>query len=353
MKEQELKLTRGIPASGKSTYAIQWVTEDPENRARVNRDDIRWELFQEYHPTPTKRLNIKQKEAMVTEVEHNRINEYLAAGKSVVADNTHLNPKAFKTYSALASANGVRLTHKDFPIEIDEALRRNAARDKKVPEEVIRRMYKNYLSPSGEFHLFPGDYTVKSFVKPNERRHAIIFDMDGTLADVSSIRHFVRGKFRNFDAFHRSSLWVPPHDSVLEMAFDTHKAGMKIVIVTARSGLYREVTQAWLDKYNVPYDNIYMRPEGDSRKDSIVKAEILKSILEDYDIVHCVDDNPNVAQVWKDAGIITTVVPGFDDELINPEPVKIDNPFKAGKCLRCGKPLKSGAAIGPRCATKI
>lgn len=35
-------VTRGLPASGKSTWAKAWVAADPANRVRVNRDAIRW-----------------------------------------------------------------------------------------------------------------------------------------------------------------------------------------------------------------------------------------------------------------------------------------------------------------------
>lgn len=34
-------LCRGIQGSGKTTWAKQWVLEDPEHRVRFNNDDIR------------------------------------------------------------------------------------------------------------------------------------------------------------------------------------------------------------------------------------------------------------------------------------------------------------------------
>ena len=37
----KLIITRGLPASGKSTWAKQWVLEDTENRVRINQDDIK------------------------------------------------------------------------------------------------------------------------------------------------------------------------------------------------------------------------------------------------------------------------------------------------------------------------
>jgi len=343
--EQELLLTRGIPGSGKSTWARRWVMEDPENRVRVNRDDIREELYgKEYHGNQT-----PENENRVTSYEHNRIKAALSNGKSVVSDNMHLNPRFTRDFYKMAKEAGVPIRNKDFPISLDEALRRNAARDRVVPADVIRKIYSQNLGPNGEFHHFDGSYAVKPFVKPLVRRQGVIFDMDGTLTNVSHVRHFVRGKYRNFDMFHRSSVFCPPNQEVVDMAFDTHDKNLAVIIVTARSEPYREVTQKWLDERNIPYENIYMRPEGDQRQDAIVKAEILQDILVDYDVVHCVDDNVNVKKVWAEAGIRTTVVPGFDDE----EPgdhYPIMNPFRVGKCLRCGRSLSTEGPLGPECS---
>jgi len=352
---QELRLHRGIPASGKSTEALKWVAEDPNQRVRVNRDDIRFEILGEWYPTATKRESVKEKEARVTIEEHNRIQGALSSGKSVVVDNTNLNPRVFGTYGAIAKNHSVPMTNRDFPISIDEALKRNAGRDRKVPEDVIRGMYNNYLGPNGEFHLFPGSYPVKPFIKPLTKEQALIVDMDGTFADVRSIRHHVRGKFRNFDMFHRASLWVPPNPEVIQMVKDAQDNGLKVVVLTARSEPYREVTQKWLDDVEgINYENIYMRPEGDVRKDAIVKAEILHEIKKDYDIVHAIDDNPALVPVFKTFGILTTRVPGFTEEDIfkigEKNQINIVNPIRAGLCLRCGRPLKNGGILGPECA---
>mgnify|MGYP003455142708 FL=1 len=37
----KLILTRGIQGSGKTTWARQWVAEDPDSRVRINNDDLR------------------------------------------------------------------------------------------------------------------------------------------------------------------------------------------------------------------------------------------------------------------------------------------------------------------------
>ena len=34
-------ILQGLPASGKSTYAKEWVNQDPKHRVRINRDTMR------------------------------------------------------------------------------------------------------------------------------------------------------------------------------------------------------------------------------------------------------------------------------------------------------------------------
>lgn len=352
----ELIIARGLPASGKSTAALEWVKADPANRVRVNRDDIRFEILGEWYPTATKKESVAEKEGRVSVVEQARIKEALASGKDVISDNTNLNPRVFKTYADLAAETEAKVTNRDFPVSIEEAKRRNSLRDRKVPDFVIDKMAADYLGPEEQFHLFPGSYPVKAFAKPAERRKAIIFDADGTLCDVRGIRHYVRSKYKNFDMFHRSSLWSPANQEVVDMAVASHEAGLAVLVVTARNEAYREVTQKWLDDLDTPinYENIYMRPDGDSRKDIIVKREILASIQEDYDVVHAVDDNVFVNFMWGEEGIQTTKVPGFTEEDIavigETSQIHIDSPILGGLCLRCNRPLKNGGILGPNCA---
>lgn len=153
---------------------------------------------------------------------------------------------------------------------------------------------------------------------------AIIFDMDGTLADVRGIRHYVREDPRNFDKFHRGSNFVLPNWNVVKVHRAAMDAGLVPLIVTARMGMYRKATVGWLEKYGIDFERIYMRPSSDIRPDHDVKADILRLIRERYDPVRAVDDNPNVLALWMSEGIPVTVVPGWDDEI----PIGIDIPVE-------------------------
>lgn len=340
----EMTFLRGIPASGKSTHAKRWVAEDPANRVRINRDDIREALFGD--------AASHKDENKVTEVENMLIAKALKEGKHVMSDNTNTNmafiPKAIK----FAKENGAtKINHKDFPISLEKAKKFNSERDRKVPEHVLERMYGN-LGPQGQFPVFPGSYPLKPLILPKERKLAICVDMDGTATDVRSVRHFLQPKNgkkrRDFDSFHRMSEFCPPVDDVLQIVRDAHEAGFSILITTARSQQYQESTQKWLDEHNVPYENIFMRKDGDGRPDYEVKKEMFQKINMYYDVVRCIDDNPQAIRAWRENGVAVTTVPFIDDSNMDLK-IKVPNIFRSGACIRCGKPLANGGPLGPTC----
>lgn len=144
------------------------------------------------------------------------------------------------------------------------------------------------------------------------RPTAVIVDVDGTLVDVSSVRHHVTGKKRNFDKFHADSAHCPPITQTLDWCADMVAAGHLIVVVTARMGKWRDLTQAWIDKHLPhPIARLVMRTDGDFRPDFDVKRDIHADLAKDFDIVHACDDNPNVIRLWDDLGIPVTVIPGW------------------------------------------
>jgi hypothetical protein len=143
-------------------------------------------------------------------------------------------------------------------------------------------------------------------------RDAEIFDMDGTLCDVRTIRHLVKGDVRNFHQFHLQSASCPPNPDVVSQARLAHSEGRAVLIVTARSTLFRNVTAMWLALHNVPSDAMYMRRNGDWRKDFQVKKDTLCCIRKRWNPVHAYDDNPAVIGLWESEGIPTTVVPGWE-----------------------------------------
>lgn len=147
--------------------------------------------------------------------------------------------------------------------------------------------------------------------KPKAR----IFDVDGTLCDVRTVRHHVTGDNRNFDAFHLESVNCPPHPQVVEAARRSEAEGVAPLIVTARQARYRNVTAFWLAMHEIPSEVLYMRATGDMRPDYEVKRDILASILRSYDVIEAWDDNPSVIRLWTESRIPSVItVPGWTKE---------------------------------------
>lgn len=136
---------------------------------------------------------------------------------------------------------------------------------------------------------------------------AIIFDMDGTLADVSGIRHLLP----DFDAFHLASVDSPPHDWVARRARWCPTVGIAPVVVTARRARYRHVTAWWLAMHEIPSAALIMRADHDGRPDAVVKRDMLAQIRRSWHPILAYDDRPEVLAMWKEQGLTTLRVPGW------------------------------------------
>ena len=148
-----------------------------------------------------------------------------------------------------------------------------------------------------------------------QRRPAVIADVDGTLCDVTSVRHHVLDKPKNFDRFHAESAGCPPHQTAVDWCIDLHRRGNTILVVTGRMEKWHDVTHTWLQQHlPVPFEGPFMRADGDLRKDVEVKREIHRYLTATYDIRAAIDDNPAIIALWEEPGIPVTIVPGWDHE---------------------------------------
>ena len=143
---------------------------------------------------------------------------------------------------------------------------------------------------------------------------AVVFDVDGTLVDVSGIRHLLDDPVRDFEAFHQASLDCPPHGWVVDLARAVADAGAAPLVVTARRERFGFLTALWLSEHGVPYVRMEMRGRYDSRPDREVKGDILTRLRRRFQVVAAVDDNPAVLGLWAENNIPTVVVPGWADQ---------------------------------------
>ncbi len=109
----------------------------------------------------------------------------------------------------------------------------------------------------------------------------VVFDIDGTIADITHRRHWVATKPKNWAAFNAGiPLDVPYLDIVRLVRILASK--FNIILCSGRGEETRAITKAWLYDNGIPFVGLYMRPAKDNRKDSIVKVELLQKIRADH-----------------------------------------------------------------------
>lgn len=277
-------ITRGLPASGKSTFAAQWVKQSPDTRVEINRDTMRAACG---FPL----LGSKEQEKAITACCDALMEEAASRGVDIIVSNTNLRLRYVKQLYRWAYNHNYTVEVKDFVVDLDELLRRNNNRGNPVSNEVVKDLYlrfpyKNWDSMEDIEQSLREDKTYLPYNNDTSNPTAIIVDIDGTLAHHDKVRTpFEFGKVA-FDEVDN-----PVKDAVLS----AYQYGHTILVVSGRSDSCYEDTAQWLDKHGIPYHDLFMRSRDDKRKDWIVKDEIIRTHIQDnYHVVYCLDDRNQV-----------------------------------------------------------
>jgi HAD superfamily, subfamily IIIB (Acid phosphatase) len=131
-----------------------------------------------------------------------------------------------------------------------------------------------------------------------------VFDIDGTVADLSHRLHHITGEKRDDRAFFAACAKDEPISHILGLAGDLVRAGRQIVWVSSRSDECRDQTIDWLKSHNAPAWPLYMRKADDDRPDNIVKGELLDQLMADgFNPLMAFDDRDRVVKMWRARGI--------------------------------------------------
>jgi predicted secreted acid phosphatase len=131
----------------------------------------------------------------------------------------------------------------------------------------------------------------------------VIFDIDGTLADVSERLHHIRKKPKDWDAFFKGIPQDKAIRSMVRLCNILYESGIKILLCTGRREQDRAETVKWLAQQGVNYHELILRPNGDRRSDVIVKREMLAGI-DRSKILFVVEDRSGVVEMWRSEGLV-------------------------------------------------
>lgn len=286
--ESELKviITRGLPASGKSTWANEYIKEHP-NTVKVEKDEIRKDsrLFTDgvyNHKRGDEGIVLKERDRLIRQA--------LQEGKSVISSDTNLVQKHITQLSNIARQNGAKVEVINFlDVPLKDLITRDSVRgDKMVGEQVIRKMFHEHVKKMPTYLQY----------NPN-LPFVIISDLDGTLT--------LGPKDRSPYEWHK----VGNDDLNLGVAHLLDGVRMidyaKVFIFSGRDEVCRPETEAWLEKNDIEYDELFMRrsdhlnESGGQVADTIVKAEMIdKYIREKYNVLLWFDDRPQIADMLRD-----------------------------------------------------
>ncbi|HXE95903.1 MAG TPA: hypothetical protein VN642_05835 [Dongiaceae bacterium] len=140
--------------------------------------------------------------------------------------------------------------------------------------------------------------------KVNKSR-VVIFDLDGTLADVTRRRKILQQTPKAWDAFFADMDSDPPNPAIVELYKVLEASRLySMYVVTGRPERYREVSARWISIQGLKVERLFMRINGDKREDHIIKMDILNEIrASGEEIAFVVDDRESVVKMWRENGV--------------------------------------------------
>jgi predicted kinase len=147
MNDQTFTMLVGLPGSGKSVYA-----ENMKDVVVCSSDEKRLELFGD--------INDQEHNDQVFRELHNDIKKYLNDGHDVVFDACNINSKRRRSFLENIKKIKCRKEAVVFAIPYERCLRRNWMRERRIPDEVIYRMYTQWQTPA-KFEGFDDILVIK------------------------------------------------------------------------------------------------------------------------------------------------------------------------------------------------
>jgi hypothetical protein len=141
-------------------------------------------------------------------------------------------------------------------------------------------------------------------IKRNSKK-AVLFDIDGTLANIEHRRANLTKSPPDWKAFNAEMGSDVPNAGVVSLYKALWDANCyELILVTGRNERSRALTEQWLTWNEIPFSRLLMRADHDFRSDHIIKEELLDLLLsEGKDIIFTVDDRQQVVDMWRRRGI--------------------------------------------------
>lgn len=287
----KIVIMKGLPGSGKSTYALRELVT--QGYKRINKDDLRRMI-------DGGRWSGKN-EKMILLARDQLIGMFMRERSNIVIDDTNLHPSHVQRIreivdhwnqnSALGREDQYELIVDEqfLEVPVEECIRQDLQRLHSVGEKVIRDMHKKFLTAP------PPDPEVYAAPRPH-LPEIVLCDLDGTLCDLNGRDPYASHQCEN--------------DLLVKAVHDLLRAeiggwGTQVIFMSGRKEYSRPETMAWLEA-NLHSDvwvnmvGLFMRSDTDNRKDAIVKKELFfEHVYNRYKVKYVLDDRNQVVDMWR------------------------------------------------------
>jgi FMN phosphatase YigB (HAD superfamily) len=190
--------------------------------------------------------------------------------------------------------------------------------------------------------------------EPNKPK-AVVWDLDGTLADDQARAHFVEvdeGAQRDWNSYFDAMEGDAPIAASIEILRALHAQGVRIVYLTGRPEYTRPKTERWLRANGLgEYDVLLMRPEGERRVAGLFKVDEIVALRERYELVCAFEDRIDVADALREAGVpvflfgagAEAAAEALEVLDVRQDDLAEDDPFAGRKLRGTGSPDQDGA----------
>lgn len=133
----------------------------------------------------------------------------------------------------------------------------------------------------------------------------VVFDLDGTLANIDHRLHHIYKKPKDWDSFFKDIHLDLPKKPIVDLCQALRTGGHVIYIFSGRSDICKAETVNWLLDNGIDYDMLMMRKAGDRRDDVEVKKDMLNILraIENTEPDLVIEDRQRVVDFWRSEGL--------------------------------------------------
>lgn len=273
-KFTKIILLQGLSGSGKTTWAKQYIKDNPNTKI-VCKDDLRTMLDNSKYTKSNEKFVLKVRDLIILAA--------VEEGKDVIVADTNLAPINLKQITQLVKGKATIEVKSFLDVPIETCIKQDLQRLNSVGKDVILKQYYDFVCKPVKIK--------HDSSKPN----CIIVDLDGTLALNNHNRSYFNASTCDKD------------DVCIEVAtlINRYKYDHTIIYCSGREQKYSEPTRTFLINNQLPNGILLMRADEDTRKDYVIKEELYKQHIEsNYNVAFVVDDRLQVIrQCWNKLGL--------------------------------------------------